>query len=102
MKAGSWTAIVLAGERPRESHFAQSHGAPVKALIPVGGEPMLGRVVRTLHACPSVGGIVILAQQPRQLQDAIGWIEAEPRVSFAESGSGIATSIAAHAGSAQA
>lgn len=100
---GDWTAIVLAGQRPGENAFAQSHGVPAKALIPVGGEPMLGRVVKTLLAAPSIGRIVILAQEPEPLlAGALGWIAAEPRVSTAAAGDGISHSVAAVAGSEEA
>ena len=60
---GEWTAIVLAGRRPGENGFAASHGVAAKALIRAGGEPMLGRVARTLLDSPSIGRIVVLAQE---------------------------------------
>ncbi|HZG10186.1 MAG TPA: nucleotidyltransferase family protein [Allosphingosinicella sp.] len=100
---GDWTAIVLAGNRPGENAFAESHGVAAKALIPVSGEPMLGRVVRALLQCPSVGRIVILAQVPeRLLEGDLAWIEAEPRISTATAGEGISNSILTVAGGAQA
>jgi GTP:adenosylcobinamide-phosphate guanylyltransferase len=96
----NWTAIVLAGQRPGENEFAASHKVAAKALIPAGGEPMLGRVVRTLLASPSVGRIVILAQDPAALlRGDLAWMEAEPRIGTAEAGDGISTSILAVAGS---
>ena len=49
----SWTAIVLAGSRAGPDRLADHFAAAAKALIPVAGEPMLGRVVRTLLACRS-------------------------------------------------
>ncbi|HEY0627153.1 MAG TPA: nucleotidyltransferase family protein [Allosphingosinicella sp.] len=101
MKSGdNWTAIILAGQRPGENAFARSHGVEFKALIPVAGEPMLGRVVRTMLACPSVGRIVILAQEPEALlAGELGWIRAEPRIGTAAAGAGISDSIDAVAGS---
>jgi GTP:adenosylcobinamide-phosphate guanylyltransferase len=96
---GEWTAIILAGQRPGENAFAASHGVAAKALIPVGGEPMLGRVARTLLASPSVGRILVLAQQPeRLLAGELGWLRDEPRVATGEAGEGISMSIAAVAG----
>ena len=96
---GEWTAIVLAGQRPGETDFAESLGVSAKALIPVGGEPMLARVVRTLLASPSVGRIIVLAQSADGLlAQAPAWLAAEPRVSTAEAGDGISASIAAIAG----
>ena len=96
---GEWTAIVLAGQRPGENAFAQSHGVASKALIPVAGEPMLGRVVRTLLAAPSIGRILILAQNADALlAGPLEWLRDEPRVATAEAGRGISTSIAGVAG----
>ena len=99
----NWTAIVLAGERPGETGFAESQGVRAKALIAIGGEPMLARVVRTLLSSPSVARVVVLAQAPEALlADAPAWIAADPRVSTARAGDGISSSIAAVAGTAAA
>lgn len=98
---GEWTAIVLAGRRPGEDGFAAAHGLPAKALIRVGGEPMLGRVARTLLASPSIGRVVVLAQQAETLLAGdLSWMAAEPRIATAEAGDGISTSVAAVAGTA--
>jgi CTP:molybdopterin cytidylyltransferase MocA len=96
---GEWTAIVLAGRRPGEDGFAAAHGVTAKALIPVGGEPMLGRVARTLLASPSVGRIVVLAQDAETLLAGdLAWMADEPRIDTAEAGEGISTSIGRLAG----
>ncbi|HEX5867785.1 MAG TPA: hypothetical protein VFY72_08780, partial [Beijerinckiaceae bacterium] len=96
---GEWTAIVLAGRRPGEDGFAAAHGVAAKALIRAGGEPMLGRVARTLLASPSIGRIVILAQDARSLLTGeLGWMAEEPRIAAAEAGDGISTSIGEIAG----
>jgi GTP:adenosylcobinamide-phosphate guanylyltransferase len=96
---GPWTAIVLAGQRPGENAFPAAHGVPAKALIPVGGEPMLARVVRALLAAPSVARIVILAQDPASLlTGSLSSLGEEPRITTARAGQGISTSIAAIAG----
>jgi GTP:adenosylcobinamide-phosphate guanylyltransferase len=97
---GEWTAIVLAGDRPGENDFAAAHGVSAKALIPVGGEPMLSRVARTLLASPSIGRIVVLAQRPDALfTGGAGWLAAESRVATAVAGDGISASVAEIAGS---
>jgi GTP:adenosylcobinamide-phosphate guanylyltransferase len=97
---GEWTAIVLAGNRPGENGFADSHGVSAKALIPVGGEPMMGRVLKTLLASPGIGRIVILAQEPEALlAGPLAWVETEPRIGTAKAGEGISLSIAQIAGS---
>lgn len=96
---GEWTAIVLAGSRPGENGFAASHGVAAKALIRAGGEPMLGRVVRALLDSPSIGRIVILAQQAETLlAGELEWMAAEPRISTARSGDGISDSVGRIAG----
>lgn len=96
---GEWTAIVLAGRRPGENGFAQAHGVAAKALIRAGGEPMLGRVARTLLESPSVGRVVVLAQDaPSLLAGELAWMAAEPRISTAESGEGISASVGRLAG----
>lgn len=95
MADGHWTAVVLAGQRPGPDPLATHFGLTYKALLPVGGVPMVARVVETLSRVPSVGRIVILTQAP----DAI--VPALPKgvpVDFAESGAGISTSILAIAG----
>ena len=97
---GCWSAIVLAGQRPEGDPLADRFGVAAKALVPIAGEAMLGRVVRTLLASPSLGRMLVLAQQPeRLLSGATGWLASEPRVTLAPSGPGIATSLAAVAGS---
>ena len=42
------TAVVLAGSRPSVDPFAQAYGTDLKALIPVGGVPMVRRPVTAL------------------------------------------------------
>jgi len=100
VKSGdNWTAIILAGQRPGENDFATANGVRFKALIPVGGEPMLGRVARTMLACPSVSRVVILAQKADSLLEGeLAWMKGEPRISTADAGAGISTSIRAVAG----
>ena len=98
--SGGWTALLLAGQRPGENAFAQAHGVAYKALIPVGGEPMLGRVARTLLHSRSIARIVVLAQEPEALLAGdLAWMADDPRIAPAPSGDGIARSIAAMAGS---
>jgi GTP:adenosylcobinamide-phosphate guanylyltransferase len=94
-----WTAIVLAGRRPGEDGFAASHGVAAKALIRAGGEPMLGRVARTLLECPSIGRIVVLAQEADGLLTGdLAWMAREERISTAAAGDGISASVGRLAG----
>ena len=95
----SWTALLLAGQRPGIDPLADAFGETWKAQVRVGGEAMLSRVARTLLACPSLTRIVIVAQQPEALLTGdCAWLANEPRVTLAISDSGIATSIAGIAG----
>jgi len=55
----SFTVLVMAGSRATGDPLAVATGAAHKALAPVGGVPMLVRVLRTLHAAQSVGRIVV-------------------------------------------
>jgi GTP:adenosylcobinamide-phosphate guanylyltransferase len=67
----SYTAILLAGSRPVRDAFAAEYGTDLKALIPVGGEPMVRRPVRALLESNRIGKIVVLAQQPRRIAAAL-------------------------------
>ncbi|GAA5513713.1 phosphoenolpyruvate guanylyltransferase [Deinococcus carri] len=55
-RAGQWSAVVLGGGDPGDP-FAAAHGVPVKALIPVGGEPMALHVLRALRASGRVSRV---------------------------------------------
>ena len=90
----SWTALVMAGERPGGDPLAAHFGVAAKALVPVAGEAMLGRVARTLLACPSIARLVILAQAPAKLMSGdLAWMAAEPRICGHQSQGGLADGI---------
>ena len=95
-----WTALLLAGQRPGVDALAAAFGETKKALIPVDGVPMLARVARTLLDSPGIARVVILAQDAVSLAEAPGceWLAGEPRIGFAVSGGGIATSVLAVGG----
>jgi GTP:adenosylcobinamide-phosphate guanylyltransferase len=84
------TAVVLAGSRPGTDPFAQRYGTDLKALIPVGGEPMVRRPVRALLASANVDGIRVLAQQPERVREVL---PADLRISVEESGETIAATL---------
>lgn len=63
----SYTAILLAGSRPGRDSFAAEYGTDLKALVPVGGEPMVRRPVNALLESQSVGRIIVVAQQPKRI-----------------------------------
>lgn len=63
-----WTAFLLAGSRPGGDPLARSMMIGHKSLIPVAGEPMVLRPLRALLASPEVGDIIVLTQDPGDLQ----------------------------------
>ena len=67
----SWTAVVLAGSRPGRDAFAEQLGTDLKALIPVGGEPMVRRPVRALLESGEVGQVLVMAQEPDRIAAAL-------------------------------
>lgn len=85
-----WTALVLAGSRPGTDAFAASHGADLKALIPVGGEPMVRRPVAALLASSRIGAVRVLAQQPERIGAVL---PADPRLTVDRSGATIAATL---------
>jgi len=88
----SWTALVLAGSRPGRDEFAESHGTDLKALIPVGGVPMVKRPVAALLGAPEIGGVRVLAQQVERIAAVL---PDDPRLSVEASGATIAATIEA-------
>lgn len=72
-----WTALLLAGSRPGGDPFAARYGAEIKALIPLAGEAMVLRPLRTLLASKRVETVRILTQEPDLvapvLPDQPGW-----------------------------
>jgi GTP:adenosylcobinamide-phosphate guanylyltransferase len=67
----TFTAIVLAGSRPGRDAFAEQLGTDLKALIPVGGEPMVRRPVRALLDSGNVGQVIVLTQAPDRIAAAL-------------------------------
>lgn len=59
-RAGAFAALVLAGSRP-DDPLAREAGVSSKALLPVGGVPMLARVLTALNASESVRRITVCA-----------------------------------------
>ena len=84
------TAIVLAGSRPGGDALARGFGANLKALIPLGGEPMVRRPVRALLASECVGEVIVLAQECGRLAAAL---PGDPRIHYRQSADTIAASL---------
>lgn len=85
-----WTAVVLAGSRPGTDPFAAMHGTDLKALIPVGGKPMVRRPVETLLASERIAQVRVLAQQPERITAVL---PEHPRLRVEPSGATIATTL---------
>lgn len=64
MSTGPEQILVLAGSRGPSDPLAQHAGVSHKALIRIGGIPMVERVVGTLHAMDSTRSIVVAIEQP--------------------------------------
>ena len=87
-----WTAIVLAGSRPGKDAFAQAHGTNLKALIPVGGEPMVRRPVMALLSNERFAAVRVLAQWPERIAAVL---PADPRLTIDVSKDTIAATLEA-------
>ncbi|MET0313717.1 MAG: NTP transferase domain-containing protein [Hansschlegelia sp.] len=59
------TALILAGVRPGVDPLAEFAGVSHKALIPVGGVPMLERVVAALRASGRIDRIAVSIDKPK-------------------------------------
>ena len=66
-----WTAVLLAGSRPDGDPLTRSMMLGHKALIPVGGEPMVLRPLRALLASPEVSEVIVLTQKPSDLRPVL-------------------------------
>jgi GTP:adenosylcobinamide-phosphate guanylyltransferase len=87
-----WTALLLAGSRPGTDPFAQAHGTDLKALIAVGGVPMVARPAAALLAAPEIERVRVLAQQPDRIAGAL---PPDSRLSVESSGGTIAATLEA-------
>jgi GTP:adenosylcobinamide-phosphate guanylyltransferase len=88
--APPWTALLLAGSRPGRDAFAEAHGTDLKALIPVGGVPMVARPAAALIAAPEIKRVRVLTQQPERIAAVL---PDDPRLSFEHSGGTIAATL---------
>lgn len=91
-----WSALVLAGNRPKGDALAAQFGATAKALIGFEGQPMLSHVVAALRATPQISHIVVIAQETAMLENAVAL---GGGAMLLVSGAGISNSIKALAGS---
>ncbi|WP_294122006.1 nucleotidyltransferase family protein [Sphingomonas sp.] len=89
----TWNAIVLAGSRPGPDPFAQAYGTDLKALIPVGGVPMVARPVAALLDSTDIDRVRVLTQHPDRIAAVL---PSDPRLSVEPSGGTIAATLAVY------
>ncbi|MEX2649375.1 MAG: NTP transferase domain-containing protein [Alphaproteobacteria bacterium] len=91
------TALVLAAGRGPDEPIALRAGVAHKALVPIGGVPMLARVVRALEACGGVARIAISIDRAATLAACpeLARKVAEGRLEVLASRSSASTSVAA-------
>jgi GTP:adenosylcobinamide-phosphate guanylyltransferase len=68
----AYHAIILAAGRGPEDPMAKAYGVTHKCTLPVGGVPMLKRVVDTLRASPVISAISISIEGAAIVKTAIG------------------------------
>ncbi|QNM82412.1 nucleotidyltransferase family protein [Sphingomonas sabuli] len=84
------TAIVLAGSRPGSDPLAAAFGTDLKALVSVGGKPMVRWPVDALLDSGRFGQVRVLAQEPERIGAAL---PAHPDLVVAASGPSIAATL---------
>lgn len=79
-----FTAIVLAGQRDGEDELARHAGAACKAVVEIGGKPMLLRVIETLASSSSLGHVFVSGPDEDKLvnQNAINELIQSDKVSW--------------------
>ena len=84
------TAVVLAGSRPGSDPLAAAFGTDLKALVPIGGKPMVRWPVEALLASPRFAEIRVLAQEPERVGEAL---PADPKLTVEKSAATIASTL---------
>ena len=84
------TAVVLAGSRPGSDPLAAAFGTDLKALVPVGGKPMVRWPVEALLASDRFAEVRVLAQEPERIGEAL---PAHPKLVVAKSAATIAATL---------
>lgn len=98
------TALVLAGKRSGVlDPLAARANVAQKAVVPVGGIPMIERVIANVAACDRVGEIRIVAHEPDEIAaiPSIAKLAAEGRLVFRPGAFNLVDSIFAGAEQAQ-
>lgn len=84
------TAVVLAGSRPGSDPLAAAFGTDLKALVPVGGKPMVRWPVEALLASDRFSQVRVLAQEPERIGAAL---PADPKLAVERSAATIAATL---------
>jgi len=88
-QVAAFTAVILAGDRGPDDPVVEAAGVSCKPLIPVGGIPMVLRVVASLEEAQEIGSIVlsgppqVAVDQEKDLRSRIasgkiGWQDNQP------------------------
>ena len=65
---GKVTALIMAGKRSGVlDPLAERAGVAQKCVVPVGGMPMIERVVANVAASPRIGEIRVVAHEPDEI-----------------------------------
>ncbi len=75
-----WHAIVLAGSRGPDDPMAKAFSVVHKCLLPIAGEPMLKKVIRTLLTHDNIASVAVCIERRELLAEALGDIS--EKVSF--------------------
>jgi GTP:adenosylcobinamide-phosphate guanylyltransferase len=83
-------AVVLAGSRPGSDPLARAFGTDLKALVPIGGKPMVRWPVDVLLASNRFSQVRVLAQEPERIAEAL---PADPKLVIEKSAGSIAATL---------
>jgi GTP:adenosylcobinamide-phosphate guanylyltransferase len=72
-----WHALVLAAGRGPDDPMAKAYGVRHKAVVPVGGKPMLARVVSTLLEHPVIASVAVSIDEEAAAHGALGKLAKE-------------------------
>jgi GTP:adenosylcobinamide-phosphate guanylyltransferase len=90
------TAAILAGQRPGIDPLAAAYGQAYKALVPVGGRPMVTYVLQALVTHPRIGTVLLLGQDGQTilngLNDAV--LARDPKITPIDGPNSISKAIA--------
>jgi GTP:adenosylcobinamide-phosphate guanylyltransferase len=86
-------ALVLAGSRPGSDPLLSGTGLATKALLPIGGKPMLAHVLQALSDAPRVGPITVVAQNTSALAADRSIAQAAAQVEWRDAAGSIADAV---------